>query len=69
MKARRLVGVLLLVSFSVGACDVVPGDTSDRSAERASAFHFRAPTAGKADGADAGFLVPAELAQVETALG
>lgn len=68
MRARRLVGVLLLVSFSAGACDVSPGDTSAAGSERASAFHFRAPTAGKADGAEAGFLVPTELAQVQTAL-
>ena len=67
MRTRRLVGALLLVSFSVAACDSGPSDTADQGSERALAFHFRAPTAGKADGAATGFLVPTELAQVEAA--
>ena len=68
MIFRQLLSSLLLVSFTVAACDASPESGQSGTGDQALRYHFQAPSAGKADGVATGLLAPTELAQIQGAL-
>lgn len=68
MRASRVVSALLVVNFTVAACDATPESRQSGTADQALRYHFQAPSAGKADGVANGLLAPTELAQIQGVL-